>query len=321
MSEQEWLECQDLAKMISYLQEIMRRKRNVAWRLAFWLLGGGWSVTERRLRAFLLGSFEALNHQSSDPRSREALGICERLVDGRVSAGDVVPFEPGVMAVVQNDFWRTACDANDALWQEARRATEQATLEGSADAAAWHDWASLVEEFLPGFSPPAPPQASRWNAVLLANPLVCAAREASRVAWQAWRAHEALRYMVCSRIDTALGAAHYIASYRAEVLAMHLEEQEARREAERELCQLVRDAVGDPFTERRRELRLGGDHRDVVRSLAQAIYEDRRFGDLPILADALEDADCTDSEVLAHCRQPSKHIRACWVLGLLLGTS
>ena len=39
---------------------------------------------------------------------------------------------------------------------------------------------------------------------------------------------------------------------------------------------------------------------------------------LAILADALEDAGCTDSEILNHCRWPGSHIRGCWVLDLLL---
>ena len=40
---------------------------------------------------------------------------------------------------------------------------------------------------------------------------------------------------------------------------------------------------------------------------------------LAVMADALEDAGCTDSSILAHCRQPGKHLRGCWVLDHLLG--
>jgi hypothetical protein len=56
----------------------------------------------------------------------------------------------------------------------------------------------------------------------------------------------------------------------------------------------------------------------TVRKLAQAIYNERRFGDLPILADALEEAGCTNADILAHCRQPGEHVRGCWVVDLLL---
>ena len=54
-------------------------------------------------------------------------------------------------------------------------------------------------------------------------------------------------------------------------------------------------------------------------NLAQAIYEERRFGDLPVLADALEEAGCTDADILSHCRGPGPHVRGCWVVDLLLG--
>jgi len=56
-------------------------------------------------------------------------------------------------------------------------------------------------------------------------------------------------------------------------------------------------------------------------ALAQAIYADRAFDRLPILADALEDVGCTNADVLEHCRQPGEHARGCWVVDLLLGKS
>jgi hypothetical protein len=57
----------------------------------------------------------------------------------------------------------------------------------------------------------------------------------------------------------------------------------------------------------------------IVRRLAETIYEDRSFDHLSVLADALEEAGCTDPEILSHCRQPTTHTRGCWVLDLLLG--
>jgi hypothetical protein len=57
----------------------------------------------------------------------------------------------------------------------------------------------------------------------------------------------------------------------------------------------------------------------VVRKMAQAIYDARRFTDLPILADALEEAGCTNAEILSHCRGPGPHVRGCWAVDLILG--
>jgi hypothetical protein len=56
----------------------------------------------------------------------------------------------------------------------------------------------------------------------------------------------------------------------------------------------------------------------TVKQLAGAIYEERAFDRLPILADALEEAGCTDADILNHCRQPGEHVRGCWVIDLIL---
>jgi len=57
----------------------------------------------------------------------------------------------------------------------------------------------------------------------------------------------------------------------------------------------------------------------TVVSLAQGIYDERAFDRLPILADALEDAGCTNADILIHCRQPGEHVRGCWVVDRILG--
>jgi hypothetical protein len=60
---------------------------------------------------------------------------------------------------------------------------------------------------------------------------------------------------------------------------------------------------------------------NTVPRLAQTIYDERAFDRLPILADALEEAGCTDTAILDHCRQPGEHYRGCWAVDLLLGKS
>jgi ATP-dependent Clp protease ATP-binding subunit ClpA len=56
----------------------------------------------------------------------------------------------------------------------------------------------------------------------------------------------------------------------------------------------------------------------VVR-MARAISDEQSWHDLPVLADALEEAGCTDAEILSHCRSPQGHAGHCWVVDLLLG--
>lgn len=79
---------------------------------------------------------------------------------------------------------------------------------------------------------------------------------------------------------------------------------------------LLRDVAGNPF--RRVEADPSWRTRDVV-ALAEGIYEGRSFDRMPVLGDALEDAGCTNADVLAHCRGPGPHARGCWVADLLLG--
>jgi hypothetical protein len=59
----------------------------------------------------------------------------------------------------------------------------------------------------------------------------------------------------------------------------------------------------------------------AVRQLAQSIYQERTFADLPFLADALEEAGCSDAVILDHLRSPWPHVRGCWALDLILGKS
>jgi hypothetical protein len=56
-----------------------------------------------------------------------------------------------------------------------------------------------------------------------------------------------------------------------------------------------------------------------VRRIARSVYDKRAIDRLPFLADALEDAGCTDANILDHCRNGGGHVRGCWVVDLLLG--
>jgi hypothetical protein len=40
---------------------------------------------------------------------------------------------------------------------------------------------------------------------------------------------------------------------------------------------------------------------------------------MPILGDALEEAGCSDTTILDHCRQPAEHVRGCWLVDRILG--
>jgi hypothetical protein len=88
------------------------------------------------------------------------------------------------------------------------------------------------------------------------------------------------------------------------------------------LSGLLRDVIGNPFR------RVGVSpawrtHTSVA--LAQAAYNERNpaGGELDrarlfVLADALEEAGCTEQAILDHLRSPGPHARGCWPVDLLL---
>lgn len=56
----------------------------------------------------------------------------------------------------------------------------------------------------------------------------------------------------------------------------------------------------------------------AVLKLAKSISAEYSWNLLPALADALAAVGCTDSELLGHCREASRHFDHCWVVDLLL---
>src|SRR5208283_1367502 len=73
-----------------------------------------------------------------------------------------------------------------------------------------------------------------------------------------------------------------------------------------EQARLLRDIFENPF----RPVPLHSDWLTAnVTAIAQAIYDERAFDRMPILADALQDAACTNQDILAHCRGPGTHAR------------
>jgi hypothetical protein len=92
---------------------------------------------------------------------------------------------------------------------------------------------------------------------------------------------------------------------------------------DRHWCEVLRELFGNPF-------RPPPPFPDAARAwndgcvvkLASAVYGERDFsaGRMGILADALEEAGVTDTEILRHCREPGTvHVLGCWVLDWITG--
>jgi len=82
-------------------------------------------------------------------------------------------------------------------------------------------------------------------------------------------------------------------------------------------CDLARCVFGNPF--RPPPEAPAWARSETPRQMARVITDEGRYADLPILADALEDAGCDDEAVLRHCRDGGHHGRGCWVIDLILG--
>jgi hypothetical protein len=145
----------------------------------------------------------------------------------------------------------------------------------------------------------------------------------------AWALHNALQaVMRVNAQEAAQGASdfvgHYFYFHTIEgIRGTTVSDQQnavAAKKVERELQTLIlRDVVVNPF----RPVTLNPSwliwDDGTIPKLAQAIYDERAFDRLPILADALEEAGCHDADILQHCRQPGEHVRGCWVVDLILG--
>jgi hypothetical protein len=88
-------------------------------------------------------------------------------------------------------------------------------------------------------------------------------------------------------------------------------------------CELLRELIGNPF----RPVSLDPAWQTAaVFALAQAAYDNRILPAgtleplrLAILADALEEAGCTEQAILDHLRGSGPHVRGCWALDAVLG--
>jgi hypothetical protein len=126
------------------------------------------------------------------------------------------------------------------------------------------------------------------------------------------------------RRDPWNSAARAVTSFRDSLFDQHHLHQATVGESEEvlargnwQLAEILREIVGNPFRP------ISADPAWLtsdVPALARGIYDERAFDRMPILADALQDAGCDNTDVLNHCRDANQiHVRGCWVVDLLLG--
>jgi hypothetical protein len=251
-------------------------------------------VSERKRHLFNCACCRRVQQQGlADATSRGWLLLCERYAEGGVERAEIDAQRPVI--------WQ-ACIAAQATygsaWRQTRGAAESAFEEAVRRT---NDRARVT-------------QAARrvWDAEVHRLAVLRATAKALRAAWAipdrsgetAWESRHAEKVMRAPRPNGRPG------QRTVELLA------EITR------CQgdLVHDLLGNPYqpvvpVDPSWLLRNGG----CVAMLVQAIHEEGRFGDLPVLGDALEEAGCDNRAILEHCRGSGPHVRGCWVVDRLRG--
>jgi hypothetical protein len=252
-------------------------------------------VTERKRRLFACACSRGVWHLLADERSREAVRISEQYADGLADAGQLARAR------------RAARAARTERRQDARRGRlGRAALQAqrAAHQAAVGTWSHRAAAQAAGLERGAAVEGAAggklraaWRTCLAVLP-----RELTPLAWQ----------------SLALPVWKAVAAEQAEALAADAAGRAAERSRQ---ARLLRELVSNPFRPARIDPAWLHWNGGTVVRLAQSIAEAQRFTDLPILADALEDAGCNDQVILNHCRHlaESEHLRGCWVIDCILG--
>ncbi|MGF1582715.1 MAG: hypothetical protein ACFCD0_25605 [Gemmataceae bacterium] len=148
------------------------------------------------------------------------------------------------------------------------------------------------------------------------------------------RAVSAIASALTSCSAAGLGMLREASACQAKARIENKSEKETTFQAElittaRVQSDIIRDVFGNPFSptqeiknERREEVEHWLNRNDgTARKLVAAMEDEHHYDQIPILADALEEAGCEDADVLAHCRNGKIHVRGCWVMQLLQNTA
>jgi hypothetical protein len=119
---------------------------------------------------------------------------------------------------------------------------------------------------------------------------------------------------------------HTVAAVRHEAFRQALEGgrrhlppglEKAERAAQ---ASLLRDIFGNPFWAKPGiEAAWLSWNGGTVRLLAGDAYARRAFEEMGVLADALEEAGCSDPDLLGHLRGQGPHAKGCWALDAIMG--
>lgn len=166
---------------------------------------------------------------------------------------------------------------------------------------AWHsehcrDVAAVIVRVLEGESTAADEERLRW------------ARDFSFVS----SADVLLRSLQEPEPELFFRLAHYVDQNPIPNFAV----QDCFPDHSREACDALRDILGNPFRPVNFEPRW---RTAATTALAREMARSRDHSAMPVLADALEDAGCSNETVLRHARGDRPHFPGCWLVEAVLG--
>ena len=247
-------------------------------------------VSDRKLRLFACGSCRRIWDLLTTAAARAAVETGERFADGLATSAE------------REAAWRSCRDT--VVGPDGNFLAAEGTLRWSiADAACWAA-APLGKDGTPL------PGTEVGSGVYRS-----AAGAKAQAAWDNYvRArHGSTGYVEAAKPGLQMNPV-------TECYARAFKEANAARQSETSAqAALLRDILGNPFrTISIDPVWLQGQGA-AVSKIAQEIYDDRSFDRMPRLAIALNEAGCTNADIVVHCKNQGEHVRGCWVLDLLLG--
>jgi hypothetical protein len=237
-------------------------------------------ASDRKLRLFAVACCRKIWHLLADERSRTAVDVAGRAADRQATKKE---FSDARRAAVR--AYHDAGQISHSLWLATDRTYRVGDKVYRADDA---------------FQP-----TDATKAAHAATNAAYAAQAATNTVTQV-AATETARYVAIAASQSAFEDCPTLPAAREAALAPAHAEQSV----------IVLEIFGNPF----RPVTLDPTWlTSTVKNLAEAIYEERAFDRLPILADALEDAGCNQQDILSHLRGGGEHCRGCWPLDLVLG--
>jgi hypothetical protein len=271
-------------------------------------------LSERRLRLFNCACVRRVWHHLPEGPLRRGVGVAERHADG-------------------------SCDAAE-YSQAAREAADSFAVIGGAGDLALELYVNPQMDWTADYAFGDDERVRCWDTIRTAYRQTHVTREEAPLTIAKYEAATAA-YLATFREVRLTGNAEllYVGDFAAAAVSdaavlprppQEGEEERFMQPDPEELaaqCRLIRDVFGNPF----RPAPIFDTawlawQEGAVANLARAAYDERKLpagrldaARLALLADALEDAGCTNADLLGHLRGPGPHVRGCWALDLALG--